>query len=122
MADLNIPNINKTSDKYLFKKKLSLSRKSKRKLLSESFFMMFLSLLLLYLNYLIPNKMEIFLKFPSSLYKSLSLIVDLLLSIFQMFLTVFIISSLIISAFLFVGSSYRIIKVIKRKSRSINYR
>ena len=36
MSDLNIPNINK-NDKYLFKNKLPLRRKSKRRLLIEIF-------------------------------------------------------------------------------------
>ena len=53
MADLKIPNLNKNSDKYFFKKKLSLRRKSKSKLISESFIMIFFSALTIYLNYLI---------------------------------------------------------------------
>jgi len=38
MADLNIPNLNIKPDKYIFKKKLNLRRKSKRRLFTESFF------------------------------------------------------------------------------------
>ena len=60
MADLKIPNLNKNSDKYFFKKKLSLRRKSKSKLINESFIMIFFSALIIYLNYLIPNKISIF--------------------------------------------------------------
>jgi len=56
MADLNIPNLNIKSDKYIFKKKLNLRRKSKRRLFTESFFLFILSVLLVYINYLIPNK------------------------------------------------------------------
>ena len=56
MADLNIPNLNMKSEKYLFKKKLSLRRKSKRRLFIEAAFMLTLSLFLVYVNYLIPNK------------------------------------------------------------------
>ena len=41
MADLNIPNLNKNTDKYSFKKKLFLKRKSKRKLINEAFIMLF---------------------------------------------------------------------------------
>ena len=56
MADLNIPNLNFKTDKYIFKKKLNLRRKSKRRLLTESFFLFILSVFLVYINYLIPNK------------------------------------------------------------------
>ena len=60
MAELKIPNLNKNSDKFFFKKKLSLRRKSKSKLIKESFVMLFISILIIYLNYLIPNKLLIF--------------------------------------------------------------
>ena len=56
MADLNIPNLNMNSDKYIFKKKLSLRRKSKKRLFIESALMFILSLILVYINYLIPKK------------------------------------------------------------------
>ena len=58
MADLNIPNLNMKSDKYIFKKKLSLRRKSRRRLFSESVFLFIISLLLVYINFLIPNKLN----------------------------------------------------------------
>ena len=41
MADLNIPKLNMNSDKYIFKKKLSLRRKSKKRLFIESAFLFF---------------------------------------------------------------------------------
>ena len=122
MADLNIPNINKKSDKYLFKNKISQSRKSKRRLLGESFFMLMLSFLLFYLNYLIPNKSTIFSNFLINIGKSFSKLIDLFSSIFQLLIVIFIISSLIIAAILFIGSLYRIIRLVKRKSKSISYR
>ena len=56
MNDLKIPKLNRNSDKYLFKTKLSLRRKSKRKLIIESFLMLLLSNLILLVNYVIPNK------------------------------------------------------------------
>ena len=56
MSDLNIPNLNIKSDKYIFKKKLNLRRKSKKRLFTESFFLFIFSVLLVYINYLIPNK------------------------------------------------------------------
>ena len=69
MAELNVTNLNKKSGKYLFKKKLTLSRKSKNRLLIESFFMLISSCLLLYLNYLIPNKYLIFRNFYGNVNK-----------------------------------------------------
>jgi len=56
MADLNIPNLNIKSDKYIFKKKLNLRRKSKKRLFTESFILFIFSVSLVYINYLIPNK------------------------------------------------------------------
>ena len=50
MADLKIPNLNMNSDKYIFKKKLNIRRKSKRRLFSESAFMLLLSIFLIYIN------------------------------------------------------------------------
>ena len=46
MADLKIPNLDKNSSKYIFKKKLSLRRKSKRRLFMESAFLFSFSLFL----------------------------------------------------------------------------
>jgi hypothetical protein len=66
MADLKIPNLNMKSDKYIFKKKLSLKRKSKKRLFTESAFLFSLSLLLVYINYLIPNKNFLLENFPST--------------------------------------------------------
>ncbi len=56
MADLKIPNLNMKSDKYIFKKKLGLRRKSRKILFIESSLMFLLSLLLVFINYLIPEK------------------------------------------------------------------
>ena len=66
MAELNIPNLNNKSDKYIFKKKLSLRRKSKRRLFTEAFFLFILSVLLIYINYLIPNKNLLLQNLPST--------------------------------------------------------
>ena len=66
MADLNIPNLNMKSDKYIFKKKLSLRRKSRRRLFSESVFLFIMSILLVYINYLIPNKTTLLENLPKT--------------------------------------------------------
>ena len=70
MADLNIPNLNMKSDKYIFKKKLSLRRKSKRRLFSESVFLFIMSLFLVYINYLIPNKNSLLKNLPNTFNRS----------------------------------------------------
>ena len=78
MADLKIPNLNMKSDKYIFKKKLSLKRKTKKRLFIESALMFILSLFLVYINYLIPNKNLLLQSLPTTIYKSYMLIIDLL--------------------------------------------
>ena len=70
MADLNIPNLNIKSDKYIFKKKLNLRRKSKRRLFAEAFLLFILSVLLVYINYLIPNKNLLLINLTTTLNKS----------------------------------------------------
>ena len=82
MADLNIPNLNIKSDKYIFKKKLNLRRKSKRRLFTESFFLFILSGLLVYVNYLIPNKNLLIQNLPSTYNKSFLLLIDLFLCLY----------------------------------------
>ena len=62
------------SDKYLFKKKLGIRRKSKKKLFIESSLMFFLSLFLVYINYLIPNKNLLLQNLGSTLNKCFLLI------------------------------------------------
>ena len=122
MADLNIPNLNMKSDKYIFKKKLSLRRKSKRRLSIESAFLFILSLLLVYLIYLIPNKYLLLQNLPISLNKSFVLAIDLFLNVFDIFLLFFIFVSSLISLILMIGSFYRLFRVVKRKSKQIIYK
>ena len=122
MADLNIPNLNMKSDKYIFKKKLSLRRKSKRRLFTESSFMFILSLLLVYINYLIPNKNLLLQNLPTTLNKSFILIIDLFSNIYQIFLVIFIFISSFTALILMIGSFYRLFRVYKRKSKQIIYK
>ena len=122
MADLNIPNMNIKSDKYIFKKKLSLRRKSKRRLFTESFFLFFLSVLLVYINYLIPNKNLLLQNLPSTFNKSFLLLIDLLSYLYEIFLVIFIFSSSFIVLILMTGSFYRLFRVSKRKSKQIIYK
>ena len=122
MADLNIPNLNLKSDKYIFKKKLSLRRKSKRRLLSESAFMFILSLFLIYINYLIPDKNLLLQNLSKTLNNAYILIIDLISNLYELFLVVFIFVSSVTALILLLGCFYRIFRVINRKTRQFNYK
>ena len=122
MADLNIPNLNIKSDKYIFKKKLNLRRKSKRRLFTESFFLFILSVLLVYINYLIPNKNLLIQNLPSTFNKSFLLIVDLFSYLYEIFLVIFIFASSFAALVLIIGSFYRLFRISKRKSKQIVYK
>jgi type II secretory pathway component PulF len=122
MADLKIPNLNMKSEKYIFKKKLSLRRKSKRRLYIESAFMLILGLFLIYINYLIPNKNLLLQNLPTTLNKSFELFINLISYLYEIFLVVFIFLSLFISLILLIGSFFRIFRVVNRKTKQINYK
>ena len=122
MADLNIPNLNIKSDKYIFKKKLNLRRKSKRRLFTESFILFILSLLLVYINYLIPNKNLLLQNLPSTFNKSYLLLIDLFSYLYELFLVIFIFTSSFTALILMIGSFYRLFRLSKRKSKQISYK
>ena len=122
MADLKIPTINMNSNKYIFKKKLSLRRKSKKRLFFESTFMFILSLFLIYINYLIPNKNLLLQNLPTTLNKSYLLIIDLILNLYEVFLVIFIFISTFITLILLIGSFYRLSRVMKRRTKLISYK
>ena len=122
MADLNIPNLNMKSDKYIFKKKLSLRRKPKKRLFIESAFMFTSSFFLIYINYLIPNKNLLLQNIPITLDRTFSLVIDIFSNLSDIFLVLFIFISTLVSLILFIGGFYRIVKLSKRKTRTINYR
>ena len=122
MADLKIPNLNMNSDKYIFKKKLSLKRKSKRRLFIESAFLFILSILIVYINYLIPNKNLLLKNVPATFEKSFALIIDLFSNLYELFLVIYICVSSIVALVLMVGSFYRLFKVYKRKSKQVIYK
>ena len=83
MTDLNIPNLNKKSEKYLFKNKFALRRKSKTRLLIESFFMSVLGFTLIYLFYLIPDKSLIFNNTFEAIEKSFVSFIQIASSLYQ---------------------------------------
>ena len=116
MADLNIPNLNLKSDKYIFKKKLSLRRKTKRRLFTEAAFLFILSLLLVYINYLIPNKNLLLQNFPKTFNNSFLLIIELFSNLYEIFLLMFIFVSSFTALVLMIGSVYRLFRITKRLS------
>ena len=117
MADLNIPKLNMNSDKYIFKKNLSLRRKSKKRLFIESVFMFFMSLFLFYLNYLIPNKIALLQKVPTTLNKSFVILIDLFSNLYEIFLVIFIFISSVITFILLIGSFYRLFRIVNKKQK-----
>ena len=122
MSDLKIPKLNAKSNKYIFKKKLSLRRKSRRRLFIESVLMFILSICLVYVNYLIPNKNMLIKNLPITLNKSLLLIVDLLSNLYEIVLLIFIFTSSLITMILLIGSFYRIFRIARRKTKLISYK
>ena len=122
MADLNIPNLNIKSDKYIFKKKLNLRRKSKKRLFTESFFLFIFSILLVYINYLIPNKNLLLQNLPTTINKSFLLIINLFSYLYEIFLVIFIFVSSFTALILMIGSFNRLFKISKRKSKQIFYK
>ena len=122
MADLNIPNLNIKSDKYIFKKKLNLRRKSKRRLFTESFFLFIFSVLLVYINYLIPNKNLLLQNLPSTFNKTYLLLIDLFSYLYEIFLVIFIFVSSFTVLILIIGSFNRLFRISKRKSKQIIYK
>ena len=122
MADLNINNLNKKSDKYIFKKKLTLRRKSKKRLFIESAFMFISSIFLIFLNYLIPNKYLLLKNLPTNLNKSILLLIDLFSNLYEIFLVIFIFISLIISLVLLIGCFYRLFRIANRKTSQMSFK
>ena len=122
MADLNIPNLNIKSDKYIFKKKLNLRRKSKKRLFTESFFLFIFSVLLVYINYLIPNKKLLLQNLPTTVNKSFLLFIDLFSYLYEILLVIFIFVSSFTALILMLGSLYRLFRISKRKSKQISYK
>ena len=122
MADLKIPNLNKNSAKYIFKKKLNLRRKSKRKLINESFIMISFGIMIIYINYLIPNKISIFNNTMGNFNKLIINIFNSLSYIYEISLAIFIIVSIIVTSILFLGASSRFIKILKTKSNQVSFK
>ena len=122
MADLKIPNLNKNYEKFIFKKKLSLRRKSRRKLLKESLVMLSFCVLIIYINFLIPNKISILNNFLYNFKKLIANLFNSLPFVYEISLAIFIMLSLIFALFLVLGSFSRILKILKRKTMRIKFK
>ena len=122
MADLNIPNLNIKSDKYIFKKKFNLRKKSIRRLITESFLLFILSVFLVYINYLIPNKNLLLRNLPSTINKSFLLLFDIFSHLYEICLVIFIFASSFTALILMIGAIYRLFRIYKRKSKQIIYK
>ena len=122
MADLNIPNLNKKSDKYIFKKKIPLRRKSIKRLFTESAFMFISSFFLIYIIYLIPNKSYLLQNLPKNVNKLFELIIAFGSGLYEVLLVIFILIILFISLILFLGSIYRLFRIINRNTKNISYK
>ena len=122
MAELKIPNFHKNSDKNLFKKKLTLRRKSRLKLMGESILMLLTSAIIIYINYLIPGKEALFKYFNENLLSSLDVFINLINYIMKISLVIFIVLSLVFSIMLLVGALHRILKVLKRRTKRISFK
>ena len=121
MSEIKIPNLNNRSRQFLFKNKLTIKRKSKKKLLSESILMLISSFILIFLNYLIPQKKILFYSFLDNIYQIYLNFLNFFKYFYQILLVIFIILTLITSTLLLIGSLYRIYKVLKRKTRKFNF-
>ena len=121
MSELKIPNLNNRSRQYLFKNKLTIKRKSKTKLLSESFLMFISSFILIFLNYLIPQKKILFYSFIDNIYQIYINFLKIFNYFYQILLVLFIIFALITSIILVIGALYRIYRICRRKTRKLNF-
>ena len=117
-----MPNINRKSRQYLFKNKLDRRGKSRRELIKESFFMMIVGLFLLLINYLIPQKIELFNSFKNNVIGTLNNLLEILSYSLEILIVLLICFTFLISLFLMAGSINRIIKLLLRRSRKIRFR
>ena len=116
MADLKIPNLNNKSKQYLFKNKLPVAKKSKSKLIKESILMIITALIIFAMGYFIPSQDLLFEAFRGNLN---DIYINFLLLIkysFQVILVLLIVLTKIVAVILLIGSLYRLLRVLKKKS------
>ena len=114
--------IKRKSRQYLFKNKLKKRGKSRRELIKESFFMMIVGLFLLLINYLIPQKTQLFNSFKNNVINTLNNLLEILYYSLEILIVLLICFIFLISIFLIVGSLNRIVKLLLSRSRNIRFR
>ena len=117
-----MPKIKRKSRQYLFKNKLNKRGKSKRELIKESFFMMIVGLLLLLINYLIPQKIELFNSFKNNVINTFNNLLEILYYSLEILIVLLICFTLLVSIFLIAGSINRVVKLLLPRSRKIWFR
>ena len=117
-----MPNIKRNSRQYLFKNKLNKRGKSRRELIKESFFMMIIGLFLLLINYLIPQKIELFNSFKNNVINTINNILEILSYSLEILIVLLICFTFLISLFLIAGSINRIVKLLLPRSRKTWFR
>ena len=120
MADLKGSNLNNKSKQYLFKNKLPIAKKSKTKLLRETFLMLLIASIIILINYLLPSQEVLFNSFTENLINIYTNFLLLIQYIFDVLLTILILFSRITVVILIAGSLYRIYRILRKKtSRAI---
>ena len=117
-----MPKIKRNSRQYLFKNKLNKRVKSRSEIIKESFFMMIIGLFLLLINYLIPQKRELFNSFKNNLIDILNNSLEILYYAFEILIVFLICFTFLISIFLIAGSINRIVKLALPRTRKIRFR
>ena len=122
MVGLKIPKLKKKSNQYLFKDKLTLSRKSSRRLFKESFFLFSITIIILVINFYIPQKILLFNSFFENINNTYQSLLQLFGYLFNLLLVIFIVLSLLLALITLLGSGYRIFRIYKKKNKRITYR
>ena len=81
--------------------------------------MLLLSVSLIFLFYIIPNKLSVFNNFQNNIIKFLATIFESISYLYEIFIVLFIILLVILTLFLLLGFISRVMKILKRKSRQI---
>ena len=121
MSELKIPNYTNKSRQFLFKNKLTIKRKSKRKLLSESLLMFLSGFILFFLWYLIPQKKFLIYSFVDNIYKIYINLLNIFKYFYQILLVFLIFSTAIFAVIFILGALYRLFRIFRRKSKKFKF-
>tara|TARA_Y100001933_G_scaffold44369_1_gene41908 strand:- start:165 stop:515 length:351 start_codon:yes stop_codon:yes gene_type:complete len=116
-----MPKLNNKSQPYLFKNRLRTRRKTNEILLRESLYMSLFALLLLFLNYQIPNKILLIKRFNNNLNNIFSGLFDIFKNFYEILLVLFLVLSTIFILILLIGSLNRTLKVIYKRRKKMYF-